>query len=234
MEKLELNITGETKELVLRTGQALELHEPISIEIDGVIDTPANWIENRILLLNQKECFIVVNREKLGIQLVINENTVYRSVVTGKLEVFPKFKEFSINEGKYLTNFEMAQLFKMNRTSFENLNVAMNLVSQLQNFKAKVDKDVELSSDNRANTMVKIANAVKSNLPEKFKLVIPVFKGTPKQTFEVEVYIRETDLCCSLVSPDAKDLMDGFIDTQIDAVLERIKKAAPEIVIIEQ
>ena len=139
-----------------------------------------------------------------------------------------------VNEGEYITNFEMAELFKMNRSLFETKSIAMKMVTELQNFRAKVDKDIEKSDNNRGDKRLLINQVVQSNLPEAFNLCIPIFKGTPKQTINVEVYISPSDFSCTLTSADVNDLLTEMRDNEMDAVLERIKAVCPDIVIIEQ
>ena len=169
----------------------------------------------------------------MAISLQCYENSYYGERITGKLELSPVFQKFGINSGEYLTNFEMAELFKMNRSYFESKTTAMNLVTQLQNFKAKVDKDIENMDNKRGDRRILVNQVVQSNLPEAFNLVLPVFKGQPKQTISVEVYVEPNNFNCCLMSPEANDLIHDLTDKLIDEVLEGIKEVAPDIVIIE-
>lgn len=130
--------------------------------------------------------------------------------------------------------FDMADRIKQLRTYFETQQEAMKLVTELRSFKAKIDKELELSDDKRGNQTIMRAQTVESNLPKSFNVNMPIFKGTEKRTFEVEVEINPNDLSCTLVSPDAHDIVVQERDSQMDAVLGRIGEAAPNIVIIEQ
>jgi hypothetical protein len=221
-------------EIVIREGKAVELKEPVKVKIQGTIDSAARWLETRFDCIKEKTCHVIVNREQLTIALQCNENNHYGTLVVGSLTLSPEYKRFGINEGEYITNFEMAELIKMNRSFFENKSVAMKLVTDLQNFKAKVDKEIEQSNNNRGDRRILINQAVEHNLPEAFTLILPIFKGTAKQTIAVEVYVNPSDFSCTLVSPEANDLVEEMRDREIDAVLERIKERCPDIVIIEQ
>lgn len=221
-------------EIIIREGKAVEVREPVKVNITGTIDAPARWLETRFDCLKEKTCYVIVNREGMTITLRCNENNHYGTVIMGVLEISPEIRKFRINEGHYITNFEMAELFKMNRSHFENKQEAMRLVSELQNFKAKVDKELENSNNNRGDRRMLVSQAVEHNLPEAFNLVLPIFKGTPKQTIQVEVYVNPSDFTCTLVSPEANDLIEEMRDTEMDAVIERIKERCPNIVIIEQ
>ena len=221
-------------EIVIREGKAVEVKEPVKVVIKGTIDAAARWLETRFDCLKEKTCHVVVNREKMTILLQCNENNHYGSTILGSLELSPELKKFGINNGEYKTHFEMAELIKMNRTFFENKSEAMNLVTELQNFKAKIDKEVEDCDNKRGDRRLLVNQAVQHNLPQAFNLIIPVFKGGEKQTIEIEVYVNPSDLTCTLVSAEANDLVEELRDKEIDAVIERIKNRCPDIVIIEQ
>lgn len=235
-EAMTNSLPAGVGEIVIREGEALKIHEPVKVVIAGTIDAPARWLETRMRLglVNQGANHVLVDREKLSITLQCNENNHYGSNISGKLIVSPEFKKFGINSGEYLTNFEMAELFKMNRSCFENKQVAMKLVTELQNFKAKVDKDIEKMDNNRGDRRLLINQAVQSNLPEHFNLCIPIFKGTPKQTINVEVYISPDDLSCTLISAEVNDILDGLRDQSMNEVLDRINSICPDIVVIEK
>lgn len=235
-EAMTNSLPAGVGEIIIREGEALKIHEPVKVAIAGTIDAPARWLETRMRLglVNQGANHVLVDREKLSITLQCNENNHYGSSISGKLIVSPEFKKFGINSGEYLTNFEMAELFKMNRSCFENKQVAMKLVTELQNFKAKVDKDIEKMDNNRGDRRLLINQAVQSNLPEHFNLCIPIFKGTPKQTINVEVYISPDDLSCTLISAEVNDILDGLRDQSMNEVLDRINSICPDIVVIEK
>ena len=43
MENIEVKVESGVKTLEIREGDALPLHEPVKVRIDGVIDTPFKW-----------------------------------------------------------------------------------------------------------------------------------------------------------------------------------------------
>ena len=224
-----------SKELIIRSGRALDPHDPVVVRIGGQIEAPLRWLKQRVDTIDQKKCYVIVNREAMTITLVTDEKEWDGTSVTGRIEISPEFIRFGINnEERRLSTFDMADLIKMNRSFFETRNDAMVLVSQLRNFKAKVDKDLEQSDDRRGNNKVLLNQTVESNIPEAFKLRIPIFRGEDPVTFEVEVDIDPKDFSCALVSPEAMDHIHTERDNLMDAVLEGIAAKAPDIVIIEQ
>lgn len=234
IEKLtEMNIE-DGKDMVIRFGDALPLKEPKYVSINGTIDAPARWVEKRKDDIVSADAHILVDRDHMTITLNTDENNFYSDQIVGTLTLSTEMQEFGINTGEYMSCFDMADRIKQLRTYFETQQDAMKLVSELRNFKAKVDKELELSDDKRGNQKILRAQTVESNLPKSFNVNMPIFKGTEKRTFEVEVEINPNDLSCTLVSPDAHDIVVQERDNQMDAVLGRIAEAAPNIVIIEQ
>lgn len=72
--------------------------------------------------------------------------------------------------------------------------------------------------------------------PEAFTLQIPIFKGMPAETIEVEFYasVNGRDVTLQLVSPGACQLLEDLRDRIIDVQVARIRELSPEIAIIEQ
>ena len=234
IEKLtELN-TEESKETVIRFGDAIPLKEPKAVSISGTIDAPARWVEKRKDDIVSADAHVLVDRDRMTITLNTDENSAYMDQIVGTLTLSTEMQEFGINTGEYMNCFDMADRIKQLRTYFETQQEAMKLVTELRSFKAKIDKELELSDDKRGNQTILRAQTVESNLPKSFKVNMPIFKGTEKRTFEVEVEINPNDLSCTLVSPDAHDIVVQERDSQMDGVLVRIAEAAPNIVIIEQ
>jgi hypothetical protein len=233
-ENLNITLNGEKPaELIIREGKAPELFNPEKIEIKGILDTPLRWLKRRIETINPLCANILVDREKMVIQLTVNEKDHFNEIYLGHLEMHPDFEKFDINTGKYINNFTMADLFKMNRSSFQNRDEAMRLVSELQGFKAKVEKEIEKMNDNRGNARLLLSQTVESNLPKSFNLNVPIFKGYEKQIIEVEVYVRAEDFACTLISPAANDFVSYLKDEKMDEVLKEIAALFPAIVIIE-
>jgi len=234
MKDLQVTTAPGTETLIVYEGAARVIREPKILNISGILDSPLRWLQIRKDNLVEQFANIIVNREKLTIALHLCDKDYFGDTITGKAEFHPVFIRFAINGDKYITNLEMAKLFKMNRSFFENQSTAMGLVTELQNFKAKINLQMEKSDDNRGNKSDLLARTVESNLPDKFNLILPIFKGQPKQTIEVEVYINPSDLTCCLVSPMANDLTEAFRDEIIDTQINQIKVLCPAIVIIEE
>lgn len=231
---LENSDGAEPVQIVVREGKANDVKEPKPLNIVGNIDTPTRFIGNRKENFKHDTAHIEVERENYYMTLFIDEESPYRGAVTGRLEVTDDFKKLGINDGEYVSNFDMADRIKKNRTLFESREAAMKLVSELRNFKAKVEREMELSDDKRGNVNIRKNQAVDSNIPEALKVHLQIFKGQPAETFEVEVEVNPNDLSMTLVSPEANDIIRDQRDIIINRQLDTIGKMAPGILIIEK
>ena len=229
----KVNVTSENGTITILEGLALDAKAPIKIDIKGCIDSARLFVEKRKPL--NESCHVIINREKMNITLILDESDGYKKgSVLGSLEINPDFAAFGINSGKSWTSFELSDFIKMNRSAFESKEIAMKLVKDLREFKAKIDKEIELSRDDRANFSLKRNQAVNSNLPDNFTITLQILKGFPKETILVEVNINPETLNCILCSPDCADYIaqkrDGIIDSEKDGIL----KADAGMLIIEQ
>ncbi len=232
-KRINILTNKEVKEIIYRTGEALPLREKTPVRLTGIIDTPRLWLEKRKDTFHHTQSYIKINKSSKTITLTINEEDYCKTIITGQLSVSDEFDRFQINTGTYFTNFEMADLIRMSRSYFSNRDVAMRLVSELRNFKAKIDKEVEKTDNTRGDRRLLIAQTVESNLPEKFSLNIPLFRGMRRQEIEVEVDIRADDMACTLVSPHAQEAIDDNVTFLIEEQIQAIRGIAPNIVIVE-
>lgn len=221
------------KNITIRTGEALKPHDPNVVLIHGVIESPYKWLEKRKDTIDQGQCSVIVNREVMEIGLYINEHDFFSDTIYGNLKLSQEFKKFGINSGDYITGLELSDLIRMNRSCFADKSKAMELVTIMRNFKATVTTQLEMSDDKKGNTAQLRRQTVEGNQPPAFELCIPIFKGQPKQSFTVEIDIDPDTLKGTLVSPDAKDIIDETRDELMDDVLTRIAELCPAIPIIE-
>lgn len=234
MEQININVDGQTKELVIRQGSALPLKEPRNILIKGTISSVYRWLEKKKLSQNTLiNSTILVDRSKMKIELNVEETSPYYQQIIGKLELSDEFLSFDINTSTYKSAEKMAEFIRMNRSYFETHQDAMVLASELSKIKAKVNKELESSNNNRGDKTFLVKQVVQTNVPEKFKLFIPIFKGTSPVIFDVEVYFEPSDLSCCLMSPQANDIIKTERNILFDEQIKLIEDNFPQLVIIE-
>lgn len=229
---------GAPIEVVLREGEApvaLDPKEPERVVINGTIDAPFRWLEKRVELINQKVTNIIVNRDKMGLALTIDETSYYQTEINGILQASKEMVEFGINTEKKWEPIKLSKFIKMHRAFFTDKSQNMMLVSTLKNFKAKVNQDIERSKEENGSKVDNYSQVVDSNLPKSFKLNIPLFKGFACEEIEVEIYadVDGRDVSLSLVSAGANEAIEEYKNKVIDEQLGAIRQIAPDIVIIE-
>ncbi len=233
MENLTINIEDQTKTLEILQGDAVIQREPEKVVIDGLINAPFEYLTKREDTIVICKSHLIVDESKGIINLIIDESSYYFSRISGEIKINPDFTKFGINTGQARDTFELADFIKMNRFFFADKNTAMKLVSELKNFKAKVDREVEKTNDDRGNTRLLQNQIVESNIPEAFDLVVPLFKGQPEQNIRVEINIDSRSFECSLISPDAKDLINEMRAKLVREQVEKIKGLTPNLTILE-
>lgn len=242
-EKLQIVLGKDVQkaEVIIREGQAvkeLEIKAPVKQQLKGTIGVPLEYLKKRVSTeqFTQELSHLIVNRNQILLKLVINENDEYhRGEIIGVLEHNPKFLEFGINTGKVWTPVELGLFFKMNRSFFPDRTINMKLVSELMNFSATVNNKIERSVQENGGRTDNFAQVVNSNLPESFKLKVPIFKGMESEMLEIETFaqINGREVAFTLISPGANQTLEDIRDKAIDEQLNSIKEVAPNLAIIE-
>jgi hypothetical protein len=243
-DRFQINLGNDNHyaEVVVREGAAvkqLEPKPPVKTNIEGVIGTPAEYLVKRIETgqFTQERSRLVVNREKISLKLIINEDDEYQiGFITGRLEPHPNFTEFGINTGKMWSPNELGLFFKMNRAFFPDRQTNMKLVSDLMNFTATVNNVLEKGIKESGDSSNIFVQTVNSNLPKSFILKIPVFKGMPAECIEIETFakVNGREVSFMLISPAANQVVEDIRNNMIDAQLSVIREIAPELAIIEE
>jgi len=234
-KNIEVKFTGtcENNILTIREGaKELPLKEPNKIDIVGSPGTVLEWLRKRLDLVPQEKSVIVVKKDELSIELTVDETSFYAAKITTKLELSEEFKSFGINSERTWEPYKLGEFIRMNRSRFESKDEAMELVTLLKDFKARVEKVEEKLKDTRGSFDEKRSQAVTTNLPKGFNIKIPIFKGMEAITLPLEIDIDPTTLKCSLVSPDAAEFIQSQCNGIIDSEIKAISELAPNIAII--
>lgn len=244
-EKMQINLgQGVAKaEVVIREVDKvneLPVLEPEKVNITGTIGSILSFLEKRWGCdgqINHEHTHIIMDRDNFSMTLVANETDARnKMIVSDKLQLSRQFAAFHINDGYAWEPIQLSQFIKMNRAYFSNRDENMKLVSVFKNFKAKVNTDYERDRKENGSYTDNYSQIVDSNMPNRFSVVLPVFKGTEAQSIEVETYatIDGHDVTVQLMSPGAQEVVDRTLDTIIDGQIAAIREVAPEIPFIEK
>lgn len=218
----------------------LPVLEPENLSIRGTIGAIFSFLEKRWGCegqINHEHTHIIVDRDNLSMTLVANETDARnKMVIVGKLQLSRQFMEFHINDGYAWEPLVLSQFIKMNRAYFAERDTNMKLVSVFKNFKAKVNTDYERDRKENGSYTDNYSQIVDSNMPDRFSVVLPIFKGTKAQSIEIETYatINGHDVTVQLISPSAQQVVDETLDAIIDEQIAAIREIAPEIPFIEK
>lgn len=221
----------------VRHGDAQVIHDPVKLGISGNIDTVRLFIEKRINQLEQLKCHLKVYREAKmpKLQLIVNETDHFTGQVEGCLLISKDFADFGINTAKKYSLRDLADFIKMHRHCFVDPSVAMKLVADLKNFKARVNKEIEKMSDSRGNRNDILVQVVDTNIPDSFTLKMPIFKNLSQAVFQVDINIlvRDAEMECQLESVEANELFIDTVSAVMDSELAAIRNSAPDLLIVE-
>ncbi len=229
-----------TAKAMILHGQApkqLDNLAPVKIDIKGIINAPLEFLKKRVGDINQHKAHILVCRDTLTITLIIAEDDAYlRGEVVGKLEFSKVFQAFGINTTKQWEPEQLGQFLKLNRTYFASRDENMSVVNALKTLEAKVQQTVQRETKENGNKAYTFRQAVDSNIPESFKLRIPVLNGSDPVEIDVETYasIDGSHIVIALQSPGANDIVEEVRNNCIGNIVDELREVAPEIVIIEQ
>lgn len=249
MEPEKLNVIfpeGQQKaELIIRevdkiVEDKLPVLEPDNVCISGNISAIFAFLEKRWNAedgqIDHNRTLILVDRDNLKMQLIVNETDKRnRKDVTGSIKLSRQYIAFGVNSSKLWESTDLGNFFRINRSYFKNEEENMTLVTLLKRFVAKVNTEVEREMKDNGSITDLYRKVVDSNLPNKFSVKIPIFKGAAPETFSIEIiaHVENRHAVLELISPDAAAVVEEVRDKLIDSEIEKIKALAPEIPIIE-
>lgn len=231
--KIKVKVQEGVQRVEVLEGKTEPVHYESSLNVNGSINSVHEYLSKpQIVEEDIHNSKVEFSYSDLFLNLIYSARRRNPDHINGSLKLHQDLLKFQINGSKTYNTLELSDFIKMNRHYFENKDIAMKLVSELRNFEGKVHRDIEMKADTRANQKVLIHQAVESNIPDGFILVLPVFVGQDKVRLPVEINIT-ADFSCSLISPDLKQMVDEETKVIIDGQLELIKKLHPSLKIFE-
>lgn len=187
MKDLNLTLPENSKELILRTGEAEKIVYPKGITIRGILAAPFQFYEGKDL--DPAKCHIEIEKDKGVIGLFILDTDPHsESIIVGSLKNDGYFTQWGINTEKRWTVSTFLKHIKMQRTFFSEKSECDSMINSLQTWNAKVEMVIKNHNDNAGNSLSMLERKVSEiGLKNSFSLTIPIFQGYPKQKFTVEI-----------------------------------------------
>lgn len=230
MEKIELSLVGDQKELIIRTGDAAKILPKVPIKEKGNIKAPANFHKIRPGVPDKS--VVTFSRQHMSIFFEADPEDSTAAKIQGTLLLNPDLTKFEINTDKLYSRENLAKFLKMNKTFFKEKDKVDSIVYQLMHFSATITSEIENSKDGRGNTKNLLDRKTETKMPTEFTLKLPVFVGESEKTFRVEIGIDSTDSSVKLWL-ESSELQDIIITERDRIINEEIAKFEG-LIIIEQ
>jgi hypothetical protein len=81
----------------------------------------------------------------------------------------------------------------MKRIFFADKEFHASFIDKLTNFSAKITQIIEHRNDNKGNFKQSIKQLAESEMPQSFKLCMPIYQGMQPVTFEVQIFLEPRD-----------------------------------------
>lgn len=225
-KKLVKEFTAD-RTIVKLKGEAPKQHNPEPVSVSGTITAPNRFLENREGEFYDKKAHCLASTTDGTLKLVVNEQSVCdKYTINGKIEIGKLFRKIGINQDKNYEPMQLARKFRMLKSIFPSPKEHLEITTVLRNLKAKVNKEVEESNDDRANVSKVFKQTVESNVPESFKLHLPLLEGEEPETIDVNVIleVQGNDIVCYLESVDGQERIDNEMERLVKEECEKIEK----------
>jgi len=185
--------------LTILEGKALEQKPPQNIVLSGDIKTVSNFLGVRnnlgsgLQVVDKSKAVILVDKNGLSIDLLLDPENVYGAVVKSKLELSDELTQFCINKNKTFTKEELVKLIKFNKINFDEPTKHAELLLSFQKISSTVNIRANESADDKGNKERSFVKEVTSNTPTEFILNIPIFKNFDAVRFRVEICLDITE-----------------------------------------
>lgn len=225
-EKLNLHLTTEQKEVIIRQGEALQARSPKSIVLNGTLQAPAQFKEGKDL--DPRSSHILIMNDKGTIELHVQDTDPYTEhVIKGALTRDTILSGFGINTDRRWTIRDFLKFIKTMRFYFADRSAHNSLVESIQKWSVKIERVILEHNDNKGNSNFQLETKVQAveGLVSKFDLNISLFQGYPKVKFTVEIGLdpKNTEVQLYLISDDLIELEIAQREKYIQAELDKFK-----------
>ena len=218
-DKIALNIAGETKELVLRQGEAEKITYPKAVNITGILAAPYQYYSGRKELCPADKSHLEIDNKQWAITLVVLDTDPHSTqTIVGKLVSDKYFAEWAINTEKRWSVQAFLRHIQMQKPFFTERGECDEMVKSLRTWSANIETVIKEHNSTSGNSLSMLERKVSGiELKTKFKLTIPIFQGYPKQTFTVEIGLdpKSTQVDLYLFSSELFSLAIDYSDAII-------------------
>lgn len=192
-DKIQVVTTDNTKEIIIREGQAPVINNPKPQSFDGHIDAPADFYKVRKAQVKPDTAIVVYNFDNGTIELMVDPSDALAPVIKGKITSNKFLDAFKINTGNCYGLKELMNLLRLNRVYFPDKEENSKVVAGMMTFKGKVVTEIESNNDLKGNKKELAQTKLSHSLELSFKLQMPLFKNDIVKSFTVDIMCDVTD-----------------------------------------
>ena len=226
-EKMALHLPAEFAQagaVTILTGDAPKpLLPPQALAYAGRLDTPRRFHEPKQDNYAPLQCTFEVDSEANSVRFIgFEKSHESADVITGALVPSEALRQFKLNTGDRWTIAQLVELVKRMRPYFATQEAQLALLTRLRNWSIAVTKTYEEMTSLEGNARKLALTKVEGAAPDSFKLHLPIYKGYPKETFEVEFGVEADGAGVKLYmdSPQLLDLLlekkEQYLKTEVD------------------
>nr|GFB93644.1 hypothetical protein [Tanacetum cinerariifolium] len=130
-------------------------------------------------------------------------------------------QQFKLNTGERWMVLNLIELVKRMRPYFASQEAQVELITKLRNWSFGVSKMYEEVSNMDGNARRAVTTKVEGAPPQPFKLCLPIYKGYPRETFEVEFGVDAEGSGVKLYM-DSPQLLDLLLEKKEQYIKEEV------------
>lgn len=193
---IEFEKSNNTKELVIRTGNAPDLlkeQAPLKLELKGSIYAPAEYAKHRANTIDASHSYVEVSESQNFIRLVVNDrDPVNKAIITGILIEHAEARLFGWNEDVTYTIQNIRDKLRKYRHFFLNQQEYLDLVNKLNNFNVKVETIItDVKNEQTGNISVALERRITNegaDMAISFRVRLRLFQDVEPSILTVELH----------------------------------------------
>jgi hypothetical protein len=230
VEHFNLGVSENAKEIVIRRGEALPLQKPKAITLSGTIGAPSAYFTQRFLahnLMDVKKILVRWSRLEKYITFCEDPTDTQAAQIDGLLRSNPELAAFGINSDKTFELVKMRDFLRVRRHLFASADAHNVIMDSLKKFSVKLDTTIKNENDNRGNTDVGAKTIATTDIPLDFTLSMPLFIGSGKESFKVEIAfeVRSAGASFWFISTELPELLEKSSEDLLAKELEVFRQA---------
>lgn len=208
----------------LLTGPApAPLQHPAKLTYAGRLDTPRLFLTPKQGNYDPLQSTFEVDAESDKVRFIGTEKSHESAdVITGKLVPSEAIAQFKLNTGERWSIPTLIELVKRMRPYFASQEEQVALITRLRNWSVSVGKQFDEVSNMDGSARRAVTIKVEGAAPDPFRLRLPIYKGYPKETVEVEFGVDAESSAGVKLYMDSPQLLDLLLEKKEQYIQEEV------------